>query len=271
MKPTRRQFLQVGSAAAAAATLGPRVAPAAAASAPSTISDAFPSHPPELAREMVGVSHGNVARVKELLAERPSLAKAVWDWGFGDWETALGAASHVGNREIAELLLANGARPDLFTAAMLGWLDVVKAYVTANAGIQRLKGPHSIPLLAHAEAGGEKAAPVVAYLKTLEGAGDRPADKPMAPEEIDALVGIYVFGPKPADAFEVARRKGGGMPGQLTVQRLEAAPRNLFHLGDRVFQPAGAEAVRLRFSTESPAKTLTLLEPVAGTTATRRA
>jgi len=60
------------------------------------------------------------------------------------------------------------------------------------------------------------------------------------------------------------------MPGQLTVQRLESAPRNIFHLGDRVFQPAGAEAVRLRFSAESPAKTLTLLEPVAGTTATRR-
>ena len=116
-----------------------------------------------------------------------------------------------------------------------------------------------------------KAAPVLAYLKTLEGAADRPTDKPMAPDEIDALVGVYVFGPKPADAFEVARRKGGGMPGQLTVQRLEAAPRNLFHLGDRVFQPAGAEAVRLRFSIESPAKTLTLLEPLPGTTATRKA
>lgn len=270
MKPTRRQFLQVSSAAAAAATLAPHAA-AASAAAPPTISDAFPSHPPELAREMVGVSHGNIARVKELLAERPSLAKAVWDWGFGDWETALGAASHVGNREIAELLLANGARPDLFTAAMLGWLDVVKAYVTANPGIQRLKGPHSIPLLAHAEAGGEKAATVVAYLKTVEGAGERPSDKEMPPEEVDALVGVYTFGPKPKDAFEVARRKGGGMPGQLTVQRLEGAPRNLFHLGDRVFQPAGAEAVRLRFSSESPAKTLTLLEPVAGTTATRKA
>ncbi len=266
MKPTRRQFLQVSSAAAAAATLGSRVA----AAAPNTISDAFPSHPPELAREMVGVSHGNIARVKELLAERPSLSKAVWDWGFGDWETALGAASHVGNREIAEVLLANGARPDLFTAAMMGWLDVVKAYVTANPGIQRLKGPHSIPLLSHAEAGGEKAAPVAAYLKTLEGAGDRPPDKPMTPEEIDALLGVYVFGTKATDAFEVERRKGGGMPGQLTVKRLESAPRNLFHLGDRVFQPAGAEAVRLRFSGESPAKTLTLLEPAAGTTATRR-
>jgi hypothetical protein len=264
MKSTRRSFLLAGSAAAVTGVMLPR-----AVAAP-PVSDAFPSHPPELAREMVGVSHGKVDRVKELLAERPSLAKAVWDWGFGDWETALGAASHVGNREIAELLLANGARPDLFTAAMMGWLDVVKAYVTANPGIQKLKGPHSIPLLSHAEAGGEKAAAVVAYLKTVEGSGERPADKEMPPEEVDALVGVYTFGPKPTDAFEVARRKGGGMPGQLTVQLLEGAPRNLFHLGDRVFQPAGAEAVRLRFSGESPAKTLTLLEPAVGTVATRR-
>ncbi|HEX5042322.1 MAG TPA: hypothetical protein VFV75_05425 [Candidatus Polarisedimenticolaceae bacterium] len=265
MKPSRRHFLQMGSAAAATGLLVPHATLAAA-----PVSDSFPSHPPELAREMVGVSHGNVARVKELLAERPSLAKAVWDWGFGDWETALGAASHVGNREIAELLMAQGARPDLFTAAMLGWLDVVKAYVAANPGIQRLKGPHSIPLLAHAEAGGEKAAAVVAYLKTLEGAGERPTDKELPGEEIDALVGVYAFGPKPADAFEVERRKGGGMPGQLTVKRVEGAPRNVFHLGDRVFQPAGAEAVRLKFSGESPAKTLTVLEPAAGTSATRR-
>ena len=36
----------------------------------------FPSHDPALAREMVGVSHGNVARVRELLEAHPALAKA---------------------------------------------------------------------------------------------------------------------------------------------------------------------------------------------------
>jgi hypothetical protein len=35
------------------------------------------------------------------------LARAAWDWGFGDWETALGAASHMGSRPI---------RPDQFTS-----------------------------------------------------------------------------------------------------------------------------------------------------------
>ena len=42
---------------------------------------------------------------------RPSLAKAAWDWGFEDWEDPLGAASHVGNHEIAEYLIGHGARP----------------------------------------------------------------------------------------------------------------------------------------------------------------
>ncbi|HEX6853078.1 MAG TPA: hypothetical protein VF139_16905 [Candidatus Polarisedimenticolaceae bacterium] len=263
MHPTRRDFLVVGSAVAAAGLVSPVFA------APEPVPDAFPSHPPDLAREMVGVSHANLARVKELVAARPSLAKAAWDWGFGDTETALGAASHVGNREIAEFLIANGARPDLFTAAMLGWLDVVKALVAANPALTRLKGPHSIPLLAHAEAGGERAKPVLEYLRTLDGSGEWPDDRPLSAAEIEALVGSYRFGPGSRDVLVVDRQKGGRMRGQLTVQRGEGTSRNLFHLGERVFQPAGAEAVRLRFSAESPAGTLTVLEPAPGVRATR--
>jgi hypothetical protein len=263
MNPTRRDFLRIGSAAAAAGLVSPAFA------APDAIPDAFPSYPPDLAREMVGVSHGNLARVKELVAGRPSLAKAAWDWGFGDTETALGAASHVGNREIAEFLIANGARPDLFTAAMLGWLEVVQALVRANPAVVRLKGPHSIPLLAHAEAGGERAKVVLEYLKTLDGSGEWPADRPLSEAEIEALVGSYRFGPGARDLLVVARPKGGRMRGQLTVQRGEGTSRNLFHVGERVFQPAGAEAVRLRFSGESPARTLTVLDPDPGPVATR--
>src|SRR5262245_6396028 len=95
--------------------------------APAAIPESFPTHAPDLVREIVSVSHGNVKRVKELVEARPSLAKAAIDWGYGDWETALGAASHVGNREIAEFLISNGAPPTLFSATMLGQLDVVKA------------------------------------------------------------------------------------------------------------------------------------------------
>src|SRR5262245_26832962 len=83
------------------------------------LSDAFPSHSLPLSREMVIASHGNLPRVKTLLSRWPTLAKAAIDWGYGDWEDALGAASHTGRREIADLLVANGARPTLFSAAML--------------------------------------------------------------------------------------------------------------------------------------------------------
>jgi hypothetical protein len=112
--------------------------PAPAVSTP----DAFPAQDPAIVREMVGVSHGNVARVRELLAARPALANAAWDWGYGDWESALGAASHVGNREIATMLIGAGARPSIFSAAMLGQLDVVRGFVAASPGIQKTRGPH---------------------------------------------------------------------------------------------------------------------------------
>ena len=87
----------------------------------------YPSVDDKIVAEVVGVSHFNLERVKELVTHRPELARATWDWAFGDWETALGAASHVGRRDIAEFLMEHGARPDIFTYAMLGAFDAVKA------------------------------------------------------------------------------------------------------------------------------------------------
>src|SRR5258708_4629938 len=126
-----------------------------AATIAEAVPEVFPRHSPEMVREMVTVAHGNVKRVKELVDARPALAKAAVDWGFGDWEDALGAASHVGNREIAEYLIANGARPTLFSAAMLGQLDTVRAFLAAQPGAQKIAGPHSISLLPRAKAGGQ--------------------------------------------------------------------------------------------------------------------
>ena len=147
----------------------------------------------------------------------------------------------------------------------------MKQWVVASPGIQRSKGPHSIPLLAHAEAGGERAKPVVAYLASLGDAGERPIDRPLAAAELEALLGRYRFARGPRDVLEITRREGSGMAGQLTVGRVGGSPRNLFHLGERVFQPAGAEVVRVRFSAESPARTLTVQDAGASWTATRDA
>lgn len=120
-----------------------------------------------LVEEFVGASHGNFSRVKELLEAEPALANAAWDWGGGDFETALGAASHMGNKQIANYLLEHGARLDIFAAAMLGKLEVVKAALEAYPDAINTPGPHGIPLVDHAEAGGEQAKLVVAYLENF--------------------------------------------------------------------------------------------------------
>src|SRR5215211_4518649 len=120
----------------------------------------------QLVQEFVGKAHGDLNRVQELLAQEPALINACWDWGGGDFETGLGAAAHMGRRDIAAYLLEKGARLDLFAAAMLGNLDIVRATVKTYPDIIDLPGPHGIPLIAHAQAGGNEAIQVYEYLKS---------------------------------------------------------------------------------------------------------
>ena len=119
---------------------------------------------PERVAEFVLKAHGDLGVVKQLLEQEPAIVNAAWDWGGGDWETALGAAAHVGRRDIAEHLLEHGARMDVFAAAMLGETEIVRAMLDAQPELREARGPHGIPLLAHAEAGGEQARDVVDLL-----------------------------------------------------------------------------------------------------------
>jgi hypothetical protein len=221
----------------------------------SPIADTFPTQPPELVREMVTVSHFDLKRVRELVDARPSLARAAWDWGFGDWETALGAASHMGNKPIAEYLLGNGARPSLFSAAMLGQLEVVKAFVAAQPNVQRIRGPHSISLLAHAKAGGEAARTVFDFLRSL---GDADADPPvpLADSAAAALIGTYSFGIGANQQIEVTVDHD-----QITWTRKGMMGRPLFHLGARVFYPAGSAGVRIQFTEDKGDVVMTVSDP----------
>ncbi|MGH2977833.1 MAG: ankyrin repeat domain-containing protein [Gaiellaceae bacterium] len=118
----------------------------------------------DLVREFVANAHGDLEAVRNALAEHPTLVNAAWDWGGGDWETGLGAASHMGRRDIAELLLGQGARLDVFAAAMLGDVELVRAILSAHPETRDVKGPHGIPLRAHAEAGGQPARAVLELL-----------------------------------------------------------------------------------------------------------
>lgn len=118
---------------------------------------------PELVQEFVGNAHGDLTRVQQLLEQEPALLNAAWDWGGGDWETGLGAASHMGRKDIALYLLERGARMDIFAAAMLGYLSIVQATIDAIPDARNWRGPHGIPLIAHAKAG--DATSVVEYLE----------------------------------------------------------------------------------------------------------
>jgi len=131
------------------------------------MSEKPPTLPSELVQEFVTVGHHNLPRVQAILAETPHIVNAAWDWGGGDWETALGGAAHMGRRDIAEYLLAHNARIDLYAAAMLGKLEIVQAVLTAFPEAKNIPGPHGIPLIVHAEKGGEPAVAVLRYLQSL--------------------------------------------------------------------------------------------------------
>jgi hypothetical protein len=231
----------------------------AVAAKPNGPGDSFPTQPADLAREMVGVSHNNLARVKELLERQPTLARASYDWGFGDWEDALGAASHVGNREIADVLLKNGARPTIFSAAMLGQLETVKAFIAASPGIEATPGPHGITLLRHAMAGGAQAQAVLDYLKTLPGADSRPAAVPLSTDQLTALAGEYVYGAGPDERITVAVSTNANS--SLTFARIGRSPRGLVHVGDNTFFPVGAPRVQIKFRRSTSGATITVHDP----------
>jgi hypothetical protein len=166
---SRKQFLRYGLMATAAVFGGSRLfaqAPASSASPP-VVPDRGPPIESALVKQFVIAGHGNLDKVKEMLATQPALINATWDWGGGDFETALGGASHMGRPDIARFLLENNARMDLFAAAMLGRLDIIKAAAVAFPNILRVPGPHKIPLIAHAEKGGADAVAVVEFLRTL--------------------------------------------------------------------------------------------------------
>jgi len=269
---SRRAFVRLGSGLAvlvgsrASQVFGQGVPPD-----PAPMTDLFPAQDAGVVKEVVGASHRDLTRVQRLVERQPALARASIDWGFGDWETCIDAASHVGNRPIAEFLLANGARPTIFSAAMMGQLDVVKAFVAARPGVQRNLGPHGLTLMWHARQGGRDAAPVAEYLATLGDADVSPATSPLTTADRDAVVGKYVYSSGPRDYFTVDVRRDQQGRDQLTIERPGAASRqNLYHTGGLVFFPSGVPSVKIAFAKSGVRATqLTVADPDVMLTARR--
>lgn len=221
------------------------------------VGEGYPTTESARARAFVGACHVRFDRVREMLGEDAGLAKASWDWGFGDWESGIGACSHTGRKDIIELLIGHGARPTLFTLAALDEVDAVRALVGRFYGEGgdgkddrargEIEGPHSISLYEHAQAG--DAARVMEYLESI-GRGERPDPVAMDRAAAARLLGVYAFGPGPGERFEVGwfeRRSA------LTLARgVGGEARNLMPLGggDR-FSPAGARHVVVLFEGEA--------------------
>ena len=228
----------------------------------------FPPTIPASSRKSVGASHGNLARVKELVSARPALARASWDWGYGDWESAIDAASHVGNRPIAEFPIADGARPTIFTAAMMGQLadpqglGRVGAGGSAHARSARHHAPG--PCRSRRRGGGGRAG----LPRGARGRGPAlhgpAADGRRSGRDRRGLRVRFRRDRTPQGREEHARRahhrqRSGGIEG------------NLVHQGGLVFIPAGAEAVRIRFEVVAGKATLAVRRGRAPRRCARRA
>jgi hypothetical protein len=130
---------------------------------PGTIGDPLPA---EQVKAFVIAGHGNFDEVKKLLADTPTLLYATWDWGGGDFETAIEGAGHVGNKEIADYLIGLGARTNLFVLTMLGKTQIVKTFLDAFPQYLNARGPHGFTFLHHAQKGGDDAKELLDYFQS---------------------------------------------------------------------------------------------------------
>lgn len=228
----------------------------------------YPSIDDKIVAEVVGVSHFNLDRLKELVNPRPELARATWDWGFGDWETALGAASHVGRRDIAEFLMSKGARPDLFTYAMLGSYDTIKAMIEATPGVQTISGPHGISLLQHAKNGQQSdgltaeqknnSNRLISYLEKLGNADIQATNIEMTDPEKEKYLGDYMYGDGPADGFSIKLN----MRKMISLGKLGKFGGSLYQKAANVFMYNGTPSVEITFEIKlDKVLSLTIHEP----------
>jgi hypothetical protein len=266
---TRRSFLHFTSLALSANAFASSGFPQKETDAPQkadVLPERYPAYPPDLIEKLVRVSHFSLDKVKEVVDPHPQLVKTSWDWGFGDWETPLGAACHMGRRDIAEYLFSKGATPSIFSSVLFGDLSLVKQIVDRQPGIQRVAGPHSISLLAHARLGGKNAEEVYAYLHSL-GDAEMLNPTPLADKEKNIICGSYQVGVDASHRIEVsadmhayANSPMYAYPPQLSWKRAGTMERPLFHQGAMTFYPAGAPSIQIRFEQRAQEVVMTVVD-----------
>ena len=105
-------------------------------------------------KEFVFAAHKDLEATKKIIEAKPLLLNCTNQSKKGDFETAVGGASHMGRRDIADLLVSKGARLDIFNYTFLGYSDFVKQLITDYPDLINSPGPHGFTLLHHAKVGG---------------------------------------------------------------------------------------------------------------------
>lgn len=106
--------------------------------------------------EFVLAAHNDLKKVKAIFEKQPLILNCTNQSRRGDFETAMGGASHMGRKDIADFLLSKGARMDIFSYAFLGYNDFVKQQIEAFPWLLHSPGPHGFSLLHHAKVGGHE-------------------------------------------------------------------------------------------------------------------
>lgn len=107
----------------------------------------------EQIRELVFAAHGDFDKTKKIIDANPLILNCANQGRKGDFETSIGAAAHMGRKDIADYLISKGARLDIFCHTFLGYHDFVKKLITDQPHLLRSYGPHGLTLLHHAKVG----------------------------------------------------------------------------------------------------------------------
>ncbi len=110
----------------------------------------------DLIMEFVFAAHKSLDETRKILEEYPLLLNSTSQFKKGDFETAVGGASHMGRKDIVDYLVTKGARLDIFNYAFLGYEDFIKKLLTNYPHLINSYGPHGFTLLHHAEVGAHK-------------------------------------------------------------------------------------------------------------------
>ena len=112
---------------------------------------------PDEINEFVAAAHRDADKTKMMVDKNPLILNCASQIARGDFETAIGGASHMGRKDIADVLVKRGARLDIFNLTFLGYTEVVQQLIEVSPHYLKAYGPHGFTLLHHAKVGKHQA------------------------------------------------------------------------------------------------------------------